>query len=76
VSQELEWLTELWWADPPGQVNSRIHEEARSSVRWSGGRKVDTLESQSHRRKVLAEFMRRLNIYGIYVEGADHGDAT
>jgi hypothetical protein len=72
---ELEWITPLYWEDASSHVMHKIYQEARASIRfYGGGAYADpALGRQSYLRRVSVEFYRRLEIYGIYVEGAGQG---
>jgi hypothetical protein len=56
-------------ATPPFALVQRIYQQARASVRWTGGeRGAGSPRMQRWLQRVSAEFRRRLEVAGIYVE--------
>jgi hypothetical protein len=61
-------MTPLPIACPPWSIVRRIYREARSAVKWTGGRGPAEMVAQDYLRKVSAEFHRQLADRGFYVE--------
>jgi len=67
---ELEWLTPLHLADPPGELLRRLYNEARESIRSTGGtRSVLCATRQTYLRRVSVEYGKRLAQVPVFVEG-------
>lgn len=61
--------TPLLIGDPPAALVNRLYREARAAVLYTGGTSQAIESRQRWFAKIQAEFTRRLNAFGVYVEG-------
>lgn len=61
--------TPLLIGDPPYALLRRLYREARKATPYPGGCQWTIEQRQRWFAKIQVEFMRRLDAFGVYVEG-------